>query len=412
MKYTHRATGVSQQLTSEVSLTNTNHSFDREIGIVGGSAAGLFTAFLLGRAGRRVRVFEGAADFDPRPRTLIVTNRMHEILGKIGKGALVNEIRRFELFTDGRVARFALRQPDLVIERTRLIRNLAQAAQESGAELSLGRRFVSIEKGRDALAIRLERSRDATIEEVRVKTVVGADGAVSRVARAAGWPEQTTVPLLQAIVRLPNGMPQDTSRVWFIPDDTRYFYWLIPESTTQGVVGLIGEEGPPTRRALDRFLERQHLTPLEYQAARIPVYSKWVPVHRRLAGGDVYLVGDAAGHVKVTTVGGIVTGLRGAHGVAEAILNGGPGSRLRALRRELDVHLLIRKILHNFTQAHYSRLVDLLNARAHEDLEAHTRDEPSRILWRLCLHQPRLLLLGLRAFLSREVFPAARRAAQ
>jgi flavin-dependent dehydrogenase len=119
-----------------------------------------------------------------------------------------------------------------------------------------------------------------------------------------------------------------------------------------------------------------------------------------LTGGDVYLVGDAAGHVKVTTVGGIVTGFRGALGVTEAILNGGSSGKLHALRRELNTHLLIRKLIHGFTQAHYSHLVDLLNARARKDLEAHTRDEPSSLLFRICLHQPRLLLLGLRALMT------------
>jgi flavin-dependent dehydrogenase len=217
---------------------------------------------------------------------------------------------------------------------------------------------------------------------------------------------QTTVPLLQAIVGLPEGMSSDTTRVWFIPDDTPYFYWLVPDSPGRGVLGLIGEEGPETRRALERFLEKQHLEPLEYQAARIPVYSKWVPVHRRLGGGEVYLVGDAAGHVKVTTVGGIVTGLRGAVGVSEAILNGKPGRKLRDLRRELDIHLLIRRVIHNFNQTRYSRLVDLLNDRTRQDLEEHTRDEPGGVLWRLCLHQPRLLLFGLRAMLTGGTFPA------
>lgn len=226
-------------------------------------------------------------------------------------------------------------------------------------------------------------------------------------ARAAGWPAQNTVSLVQAIVRLPEGMPPDTTRVWFVPDDTPYFYWLIPDSPTTGVVGLIAEHGSGVRTVLDRFLEKRHLEPLEYQAARIPLYSKWTPVRRQLAGGEVYLVGDAAGHVKVTTVGGIVTGFRGAVGIAEAILNGRPGRKLRALKRELDLHLLIRKVVHNFTQAHYSHLVDLLNARTRQDLEACTRDEPGRVLLRLCLHRPRLLLLGLRSFLTGGSFTAA-----
>ena len=370
-----------------------------EIGIVGGSAAGLFTARVLGRAGMKVRVFEGAERFDPQSRTLIVTSRLNDVLGELARQARVNEIRRFELFTDGRVARVSLTSPDLVIERNRLIRDLAGAAQASGVRIDFGCQFVGLEGDGKGLNLQLRRSSGST-QEATVNTVVGADGAFSRVARSAGWPAQATVPLVQATVRLPADMPSDTTRVWFIPDDTPYFYWLIPDSPTTGVAGLIGEDGPATSRALEGFLEKRQLEPLEYQAARIPVYARWIPIRRRLQGGDVYLVGDAAGHVKVTTVGGIVTGFRGALGVAEAIISGKPGRRLRALRRELDVHLLIRKVIHNSDQARYSHLVDLLNARTRKDLEGCTRDEPSQILWRLCLHQPRLLLFGLRALLS------------
>src|SRR5690349_9190454 len=141
-----------------MSLAHTDRSLSPEIGIVGGSAAGLFTALLLSRAGRRVRVFEAAEHFDPKPRTLIVTSRMKELLGKIGGSALVNEIRGFELYTDGRAARFPLRQPDLVIERASLMRDLAAAAQEVGAKVILGRRFMSMEQRKQGLALQLERS--------------------------------------------------------------------------------------------------------------------------------------------------------------------------------------------------------------------------------------------------------------
>jgi len=209
---------------------------------------------------------------------------------------------------------------------------------------------------------------------------------------------------VQAIVDLPKGMTPDTVRVWFIPDDTPYIYWLIPHSPTEGVVGLIGEDGLDTRAVLDRFLDKHDLAPRGFQGARIPVYTGWTPVRRQLPGGDVYLVGDAAGHVKVTTVGGIVTGFRGALGVADAILNGGSSRKLHALRFELNTHLLIRKLIHGFTQAHYSHLVDILNSRARQDLEAHTRDEPGSLLLRLCLHQPRMLLLGLRALITGGAF--------
>ncbi len=372
----------------------------RPIAVVGGSAAGFFTAYLLARGGRRVRVFERAERLDPAPRTLIVTSRMRDLLGRITESCVVNEIRRFELFTDGRAATVPLNRPDLIIERAGLIRGLAAQAEQAGAQVELGRRFVGLEGDGQGLQLTMAQSQGSGLEQVRAETLVGADGAASKVAQSAGWPQQQTVPLVQAIMRLPAELPADCVRVWFVPEDTPYFYWLIPESPEQGALGLIGEDGQETRRCLEKFLEKRRFTPLGFQGARIPLYTGWVPVCRQVGAGRVYLVGDAAGQVKVTTVGGIVTGFRGALGVTEAILNGGPSRELRSLRRELELHRLIRKTLHHFQQADYSRLVDLLNASARRSLSLYTRDEAARVLWRICVSQPRLLLLGLRSLLT------------
>jgi flavin-dependent dehydrogenase len=219
------------------------------------------------------------------------------------------------------------------------------------------------------------------------------------VARSAGWPPIQTVPLVQAIVRLPKDHPPDTTRVWFVPDDTPYFYWLIPESPERGALGIIGEDGRDTKRCLERFLEKKQMDPLDWQGARIPVYRGWVPVRRRIGNGEVYLVGDAAAQVKVSTVGGIVTGLRGALGVGQSILRKGGSKELTALRRELGTHWLIRRALHHFQQKDYSQLVDLLDASTRESLGEINRDESTRLLWRVVRRQPRLVLLGLRGLL-------------
>lgn len=375
-----------------------------EVTIVGGSAAGLFTAALVARGGRSVRVLEAAEQLDPEPRTLIVTRRMQDLLGEAGKASVVNEIRRFELFTDGRSAEIPLARPDLVIERARLIRSLSDEAQRAGARLELGSRFLHLEPNGRGVALTVERP-GAVREQLHSETVVGADGAASRVARSAGWPNQETVPLLQAIVALPRDYPVDTVRVWFVPADTPYFYWLIPESRERGALGLIAEEGQEARGCLERFLEKRRFTPLAFQGARIPVYRRWVPVRKQVGRGEVYLVGDAAAQVKVTTVGGIVTGFRGALGVAEAILNGTLSRELGRLRRELALHWLIRKSLHRFQQSDYSRMVDLLTGAMRRSLSEHTRDDALRILWRMAFRQPSLLLLGLRGLMMKGTLP-------
>jgi flavin-dependent dehydrogenase len=368
-----------------------------EVIVVGGSAAGLYTAAALARGGCSVRVLESRQSFDPAPRTLIVTDHLRNQLGAAAAASIVNEIRRFELFTDGRSAQVALSQPDLVIERSRLIPALAEEARHAGAQLSFETRFLGL--GPNSAGVRLEVEAAGRREELHAGSVVGADGATSRVARTAGWPPVETVPLVQAIVKLPKDCPADTTRVWFVPDDTPYFYWLIPESNERAALGIIGEDGRDTSRCIARFLEKKRIEPLHWQGARIPVYRKWVPVRRRVGNGEVFLVGDAAAQVKVTTVGGIVTGFRGARGVAEAILRKGRGGELRTLRRELGTHWLIRRALHHFQQKDYSQLVDLLNVSTRESLGEINRDESTRLLWNVIVRQPRLVLLGLRGLL-------------
>jgi flavin-dependent dehydrogenase len=388
----------SQNLRENDSIP-TARTDTQNVAVIGGSAAGLFASSLLAQRGHSVRVIERIDALEPAARTLIVTHRMRELLGPAAKASIVNEIRRFELFTDGRAATITLQDPDLIVERRKLIQGLAHQAESAGAKLALGRRFCNISPNAKGLVVEVERCTDGTREEIHAETVIGGDGATSRVARAAGWAPLETVPLLQAIVPLPKDMAPDTVRVWFVPQDTPYFYWLIPESSTRGALGVIGESGHETARCLENFLEKRKLDAIEFQGARIPVYRKWIPVRRQLGQGYVYLVGDAAAQVKVSTVGGIVTGFRGALGVAEAILNGGSSRELRMLRRELDFHLLLRRSLHKFQQADYSHLVDLLNDPAKQSLGECSRDDAWKMMWRVCLRQPKLVLLGLRGLL-------------
>ena len=240
-----------------------------EVIVVGASAAGLFTAASVARGGRSVRVLESKPRLEPASRTLIVTDHFRTQMPAVAQDSVINEIRRFELFTDGRSAQIALKRPDLIIERSRLIAALAREAQQAGTSFSFDTRFLGVGPTERGLGLEIETA--GKREELHADSVVGADGAASRVARAAGWPPVETVPLVQAIVRLPKDCPPDTTRVWFIPDDTPYFYWLIPESPDRAALGVIGEQGRDTKRCFENFLERKKLEPLEWQGARIPV---------------------------------------------------------------------------------------------------------------------------------------------
>ena len=83
-----------------------------------------------------MRVLDSKPTLNPAPRTLIVTDHFRRQVNGAAAASMVNEIRRFELFTNGRSALVTLKRPDLIIERSRLIRALAAEAELSPAAQS------------------------------------------------------------------------------------------------------------------------------------------------------------------------------------------------------------------------------------------------------------------------------------
>ena len=364
--------------------------------VIGASIAGLFAAYRLAQEGMSVRVYEAQPAFAPDPRTLIVTPAWLRLLDFDPGDAVLNRTHTFELISRADSVRIPLREPDVILDRARFLRLLARRVQEAGGELAFGHRFEGIEERNSSSLLRF-RNGDGE-EQVVASTVIGADGVHSGVARAAGMDGLERVAILQARVLLPPDLSRDTVRVWFDRTSTRFFYWLIPESCHVGAAGLIAETPGEAKRALERFLAAHDLEPIEHQAAWVPL-----PPFRFGAGapardGRILLAGDAAGQVKVTTVGGVVMGMRGAQAVARSLVHRTSyEAELGPLRRELNFHALVRRVLDGFTDEDYDDLLHLLNQGALRVLSRYNRDELARALWHLLPAQPRWLLLGARA---------------
>ena len=366
--------------------------------VIGASSAGLLTAELLASRGVPVRVYEQSERLAPAARSLIVTPAIGQALGFVPTEAVINRVTRFELRSNGTLANVMLEDADLIIERSTLIRLLADRASRAGAQLHFGWRFKGFAPGRQGTDVLLSRpGRDGT-EQVAARFVVGADGAQSAVARALGRPSQGQVSVVQARVRQPPGVDPCAAKVWFLPRETPYFYWLIPESPTTAAIGIADDDAGQARPKLDGFLSRLGYEAFAYQAARIAMYGPGSSPGARMGGAEVLLVGDAAGQVKVTTVGGTVTGLWGARAAADAITRASPyRQELRRVNRELHLHWWIRRLLNRFREEDYSALLRALNRRVHRILGERNRDVMAGALWSLIAAQPRLLLLAARA---------------
>src|SRR5215475_923568 len=383
--------------------------------IIGASTPGLFAASLLSEAGADVEVYERSGVLDFAPRTLIVTEKISEVLGFVPKEVILNEVRYVELFSKSRATTVELARPDLIIERQKLLILLARMAEEAGAKIFLGRRFLSFTSSGNGGGNGGKRGKGVNVvfrdssscmnRQAQADVLIGADGAFSGVARSASHNGHFQTALLQARVRINNEIGRDTYRVWFDPARTKYFYWLIPESDEMAAVGLIADDARQAGSALKSFLQEQGMEPIDYQASMVPMHKFQYFARVNEISRNVFLIGDAAAQVKITTVGGVVTGLRGARAVVEAILNGRKtGKEISKLKRELDLHLLVRRLLDGFNDLDYDRLIDFLSGELTEIVSNQTRDDLSRMYLDLVSSQPKLLVLGARAFLRGIAF--------
>jgi flavin-dependent dehydrogenase len=371
-----------------------------KITVIGASTPGLFAAYLLAKAGADVEVYERSSALDFLPRTLIVTGKISDVLGFVPEEVILNKVRYVELLSKSRSAKVELSRPDLIIERERLVGLLARMAEGAGAKIILKRRFLTFTSAGEGVVVAFRNLETGEDRQTRTDVLIGADGAFSAVARAASHNGHFQTALLQARVRLPEQVNRHTYQVWFDPARTKYFYWLIPESDEFAVVGLIAEDARQAGSSLKAFLQQQKLEPIEYQAAMVPMHKFEYGAKVREVSRKVFLIGDAAAQVKVTTVGGVVTGLRGARAVVEAILNASnTGKEIGQLKRELDLHLLVRRLLDGFTDADYDRLIDFLQGELKEVLSERTRDELSQMYLKMIASQPGLVILGVKALL-------------
>ena len=369
--------------------------------VVGASSSGLFVADKLARNGFRVGVFERQKVLNPARRTYIITPHLDHVFGGVPEELILHRIETMAVETSSAVVTIPLRKPDLVVERNQLINYLCQKAEDSGVDIHYGARFIGFEQNENATELALKNS-DGEELRVRANAVIGADGAFSTVAEAAGIQQPATVPLMQAEIRLPEDWDPTVTKVWFDVDETRFFYWLIPEGEDRAVVGLIANERSDAREVLDRFLDKFPFELLAYQAGQAAMHQPGLKPWGEVGGVPVILVGDAAGQVKVTTVGGTVTGFWGAQAAVDSLMNGSVySSKLRSLKRELDLHWFIRFLLERLDNQGYDILVDSINENVISFLGTHNRDEMAGAFWKLPFLQPRFIGLGIRILTKR-----------
>ncbi len=350
------------------------------ISIIGAGPAGGYAAYLLAKAGKDVSLFEEHAAIGiPVQCTGILTSAIFDVM-EVPKNTVVNRIKNFRFMGQKNTAEISMRHENIIVDRAKFDESICNNAVDAGAKLYVKTRYEGFN------------GKEIFTNQGNFKTdiLLGADGPFSRVAHTNGLlTKREYVYGMQATVA--GNFEKDTVDIY---PGLSEFGWVVPENESLARVGVVARKAPK-----DEFnaLVKKYGKPVCYSHGPIPLYSPSHPTQK----GNVYLVGDAAAHVKATTYGGIIYGVMGAQEFAKSICENKDYTRLWKERfgKELWISLKMRQALNKLTLEDYDRLTHLISKKAVMDIFGSVeRDFPLRMVLKLLIKEPRFFAYALKAF--------------
>jgi flavin-dependent dehydrogenase len=326
--------------------------------VVGAGLAGLECARRLGEAGARVLLADRKPAVDHAVHTTGIFVRRTLESFALPDDCLGPPVRRVTLYSPrGRALALESPHDEFRVGRMGALYGRAlEACLRTGVQWAPATSVASLEPDGAGSAAALERG--GRLERLRARFVVGADGAVSRVAAALGLDENRDwIVGVEEVFRGVGTGHAPAFHCWIDPGVAPgYIAWVVDdgEEVHVGVGGYASRFRPA--EALRRFHARiaprfglERAAACERRGGRIPVGG----VLPRIACARGLLTGDAAGAVSPLTAGGLDPCLRLsalAAAVAVEFLATGDEAALApydgaALRARFRTRLLLRRVL-------------------------------------------------------------------
>lgn len=238
-----------------------------------------------------------------------------------------------------------------MVDREHFDEWLRQRAERSGAQ-RLNGEYIKLERDHQGRAVVVCRpagaDREAEPLRLTTKTVIGADGARSRIAsEEVGGEQPKSVFAYHEIIQSPQMANPDRfegSRCEIRYDgrlSPDFYAWIFPHGETTSVGVGSAQKGFSLRQAVTSLRGEADLTSAETirtEGAPIPLK----PMKKWDNGKDVMLAGDAAGCVAPASGEGIYYAMLGGQVAAEAIhdllLTGNPKVLAQARKRYMKEH--------------------------------------------------------------------------
>ncbi|MBN2459337.1 NAD(P)/FAD-dependent oxidoreductase [Candidatus Woesearchaeota archaeon] len=354
------------------------------ITIIGAGPVGCYAASLLAED-FEVAVFEEHSQVGlPVQCTGILTQEIYDYFPRRNNSVL-NQVNNVRIFApDKKSLKLQLEKPDLIVDRQKFDTYFYNQARKKGVKFYFSYRFMGIKDSK----ILVKDLNSGKTKSIKFDYLIGADGPLSPVAKAAGiFKNRKFFIGVQAVIKKKNSNIID-----FYPFK-HGFGWAVPENKSILRVGVAATTNPKEHFA--RLLKRYKGKIVTRQGGLIPVFNPAAIVRK----ANIFLIGDAAGFVKATTGGGIIPGLRSAQILAHSLkynLSYEAGLYLH-LYPSLWANLKMRKAMDDFSEQEWSQLVkDLNSAKARKALQSINRDEIFSLLFKLGSSKPSLAKYGLK----------------
>ncbi|MEM4257017.1 MAG: NAD(P)/FAD-dependent oxidoreductase [Candidatus Diapherotrites archaeon] len=308
---------------------------------------------------------------------------------------IVNKIRGAKIYSPSNEMLEVKRSEAVayVIDRGSFDMSLAESAKEAGVEIRTNTKLIDVRKE----TIFVEHKGRG--ELVKAKVVVGADGVNSKMRKILGINTEMKN-YVHAYQVVANGsFEKDFVKLYFGDFAKNFFAWVVPENEEKARVGLATTSGN-VRRDFEMFCNLHN-----FSGEYCNMCSKLIYIGEPLKGivkDNIALVGEAAGHVKATTGGGILLGIEAAQILGDTIHKhfsdkeplANFEQNISTLNKELLLHWKIRQFINNKSEEQIDDLFRKMNkANFGEFLSKHgDMDKPSRFvskalsnpsLWRL-----------------------------
>jgi flavin-dependent dehydrogenase len=364
----------------------------KRVVVIGAGIIGLVLAKELASYGLDTTVYDGKKDIaeGSEKASGILSKKGLELSGIEYKGSIVNTLSGARLHFGRQTLKISTEKVQAyVLDRGKLAEANYKSAKEAGADIKLGSRLSP------------ERIRDFDDGNT---IIVGADGAVSSVARAFSFPQiEKFVLTYKAEYR--NAKISDKSMVdlYFSKKYAQGFFgWIAPYSNSVAElgIGITDKVKKHSAMAFSSFTETEKVKEVIEDAELVSGRASIIPVSRRAktAEGNAILVGDAAGQTKATTGGGIIFGIACAKVAVRSIyLHLKEGRKLslydKDWRKSYGTDLKMHAALHDYysrvSEEHMERFIGIAKALGAESFFSKygDMDSPTLMLKRLFLRR-------------------------